>query len=209
MSGAALADPLRDVQARGRAVGTGLWAFIAVASTLFALFISAYAMRMLDALDWTPLALPRTLWLSSALLVAGSVLMQRAAHAARDRQLASARELLLYGGLAAMAFLGTQLWSWQLLIDGQVLLSSHPAASFFYLLTALHGLHVIGGLVAWSAAMPAAAADTGDAAAAVAAAWRIALVARYWHFLLLAWAGLYAALAGLEPELVRAICGRA
>jgi len=209
MSGVLLGDPLRELQARGRAVGTGLWAFIGVGSTLFALFISAYAMRMLDAPDWTPLALPRTLWLSSALLVAGSALMHLAAGAARARQVARARALLLYGGVAAMAFLGTQLWSWQLLIDAQVRLATHPAASFFYLLTALHGLHVIGGLVAWSIAMPAASADAGDAAAQAVAVWRIALVARYWHFLLLVWAVLYAALAGLEPELVRAICGRA
>jgi len=63
-------------------------------------------------------------------------------------------------------------------------------------------------LVAWSVAMSAASAAADDAAAPVATAWRIALVARYWHFLLLVWAGLYAALAWLEPELVRALCGR-
>jgi cytochrome c oxidase subunit 3 len=209
MSATMLADPVRETQARGRAVGTGLWAFIGVASTLFALFITAYAMRMLDAPDWTPIVLPAQLWLSTALLVGGSVLMQRAARAARGGQPARARVLMAAGGVAAMAFLGAQLWAWQVLIDAQVVLAAHPAASFFYLLTAMHGLHVIGGLVAWSVAMPAARPQAHDAAAAVATAWRIALTARYWHFLLLLWVGLYAALAGLEPELVRAICGRA
>jgi cytochrome c oxidase subunit 3 len=62
--------------------------------------------------------------------------------------------------------------------------------------------------VAWSAAMSSAPADAGDGTSPARAAWRIALVARYWHFLLLVWDVLLAALAGLEPELVRAICGR-
>jgi cytochrome c oxidase subunit 3 len=209
MNTATLAEPVRAAQARGRAVGTGLWAFIGVACTLFALFITAYAMRMLDAPDWTRIALPRQLWLSTALLVLASLLMHGAARAARRRAMPRARTLQLGGGLAVMAFLGSQLWAWQVLIDAQVVLAAHPAASFFYLLTAMHGLHVIGGLVAWSIAMPPSSTAEAEGAEPVAVAWRVALCARYWHFLLLLWLTLFAALAGLEPELVRAICGRA
>jgi cytochrome c oxidase subunit 3 len=184
------------------AAGIGLWVFIGVASTLFALFGAAYVMRM-DGSDWSPIALPWQLALSTALLLAGSAALQRASNAARAGR--TARRALLAGALATLAFLGSQLWAWQALLAAQVTLAGNPAASFFYLLTALHGLHVVGGLVAWVWAARSAwsTADSADAPR------RIALCARYWHFLLAVWGLLYATLAGLTPELVRYLCGSA
>jgi cytochrome c oxidase subunit III len=187
-----------------RAAGTALWLFIGVATTFFSLFIVAYGMRM-DAPDWSPIAMPWQLWLSTALLVAGSVFMQRAGTTAAAGNSAQLRPMLVAGGAAAAAFVGSQLWGWQALIDARVLLAGNPAASFFYVLTALHGLHVLGGLVAWSIAAQALSAP---AAELPAAAWRVQLCARYWHFLLVVWAVLFATLALLTPEIVRFICGR-
>ena len=182
-----------DGVARERAAGTGVWVFIGVASTLFSLFVTAYVMRMAAA-DATRIALPAQLWLSTGCLVAGSVLMNRAARAHGSP---SAQRLLWAGGIAAMAFIGAQLWAWQTLLDAKVGLAANPAASFFYVFTALHGLHVLGGLVAWSFAMQAHAP------------WRVALCARYWHFLLLLWLALYTALATVTPDFARFICGTA
>jgi cytochrome c oxidase subunit 3 len=193
-----------DSAAASRALDTGLWVFIGVAGTLFALFLTAYAMRM-DSADWSTIALPHQLWLSSTLLLAGSVLLQRASAAARVARWPVARMLLLAGGVCAMAFIGVQLWAWQSLLTARVTLAGNPAASFFYVLTALHGLHVLGGLIAWSATMPLASVQPADPARA---AIRIALCARYWHFLLAVWVVLFAALGWLTPDVVRFICGR-
>jgi cytochrome c oxidase subunit III len=167
----------------------GLWVFIGVASTLFALFLSAYAMRMDRAQDWTALAMPGQLWLSTALLVAGSVLLWRAAR--DDRAV-----LLIGAGLCALAFVASQLWAWQALADARVSFTGNPAASFFYVLTAIHGLHVGGGLIAWLRVVRRPTRE------------RVALLARYWHFLLLAWLALFAALGWLTPDIVAFICGR-
>jgi cytochrome c oxidase subunit 3 len=203
MSGATLARPWA-AGPRAQAIGTGLWVFIGVVTTLFALFLVAYAMRM-DTGEWSAIAMPAPLWLSTALLVVGSVLFEGSASAARALRQRRARQLLLAGAAAAAAFLCSQLWAWQQLVDARVMLASNPAASFFYLLTALHGLHVIGGLIAWSVVaqhvLPAGAEPR-------AAAWRIALIARYWHFLLALWVVLFAALGWLSPEIVAFICGR-
>jgi cytochrome c oxidase subunit 3 len=189
-----------DRQAHSEAVGIGLWVFIGVASTLFTLFLFAYVMR-LSGSDGAAITLPWQLWLSTALLVAGSVLLQRARTVARG---AAARSLLLGGGACAIVFLAVQGWAWQSLQAANVVLTSHPAASFFYVLTALHGLHMAGGLIAWEITLHAVPrqAEPEDAA------WRIALCARYWHFLLAVWAVLFAALGGLTPDVVRFICGR-
>lgn len=173
--------------------GTGLWVFIAVASTLFALFLTAYVMRMNGSSDWSQIGLPWQLWLSTALLLAGSVLLQRAS---RTPDALLARQRLLAGGACAIGFLFVQLWGWQVLQAARVVVAGNPAASFFYVLTTLHGLHVIGGLVGWVIALRNPTP------------WRIALCARYWHFLLAVWGVLFAALGWLTPGVVDFICGR-
>lgn len=180
---------LRIEPGRPAPEAVGLWVFIGVASTLFALFLTAYAMRMDRASDWTALAMPWQLGLSTALLVAGSVLLARAARA-------DSPMLLIGAGLCALAFVGSQLWAWQALADARVSFTANPAASFFYVLTAMHGLHVIGGLVAWLRVLRRLERE------------RILLLARYWHFLLALWLVLFAALAWLSPEVVAFICGR-
>lgn len=186
--------PIEPPMPGGRAPSVGLWVFIGVASTLFTLFLTAYVMRMQSA-DWSPVALPWQLWLSTSCLVAGSVLMQAAAVQAR-RVMGAARALLPAAGICAFAFVGVQLWAWQVLQAAHVMPAGNPAASFFYLLTTMHGLHVLGGLVGW-----------GLVQRRGATARNVALCARYWHFLLAVWLVLFATLGLLTPEIARYICG--
>jgi len=167
----------------------GLSVFLGVVSMLFGLFITAYAMRMDRAPDWSVLAMPWQLWLSTSLLVAGSVLLARAARRGE-------RVALVGAGLCALAFVASQLWAWQALADARVSFTGNPAASFFYVLTALHGLHVAGGLIAWVRVLRRPGPE------------RIALLARYWHFLLALWLVLFATLGGLTPDIVAFLCGR-
>ncbi|MFC5475661.1 bb3-type cytochrome oxidase subunit III [Paraherbaspirillum soli] len=187
------------------AASIALWLFMIVASTLFLLFLTAYAMRM-NAGDWSPLAMPWQLWLSTLLLAGGSVLLHFATQAARAAHLSTARTLLLAGGACVCVFLGVQWWGWQALLTIHVTAAGNPAGSFFYLLTAMHGLHVVGGLVAWARTARGAWRYTA-AVDAAQVAWRIALCARYWHFLLALWIVLFAALGWLTPDLVRLVCG--
>ena len=77
------------------------------------------------------------------------------------------------------------------------------AVSFFYLLTAMHGLHMVGGLAGWAWTVSAARREPAEAA------WRIALCARYWHFMLAVWIVLFATLDWVTPEVARFICGTA
>lgn len=195
-----LADWYR--QRHGAAAGTALWVFIGVASTLFGLFIAAYLMRM-EGSDWSSIVLPWQLGLSTACLVAASVQLQLAVWAARESRWARARGLLAAAGVLALVFLAAQFWAWQALLALQVSPAGNPAASFFYLLTAMHGLHVLGGLVAWAWTTRVAWRHTDP----LRVSWLAALCARYWHFLLAVWLLLYATLAGITPQVVRYVCG--
>lgn len=179
----------RGRPAPGSAASIALWFFIAVACSLFTLFIAAYVMR-LDGLEGYPLAMPWQFWASTALLVAGSAVLELAVRRGQ------AGALMRWGAVCAALFVISQLWGWQELASRKVLPVGNPAGSFLYVLTALHGLHVIGGLGGWLLA-----SRKGSQA------WRVALLARYWHFLLLVWVILFGLLGWMTPDVVRAICG--
>jgi cytochrome c oxidase subunit 3 len=163
-------------------VKTALVVFLAVATSLFALFISAYAMRI-RLLDWGPLPLPRLLAVSTALLVVASIAMEWTNFAARRGDGRGVRRGLLVAGALTLGFVGVQLVVWRQLGDAGFRVATSAATSFFYLLTAVHGLHVVGGLVAW--ARPALRAWRGAEAAKLRLG--VELCALYWHFLLAVW----------------------
>ena len=171
------------------AVKTALWVFLGVATSLFVLFVSAYAMR-LDFADWTPLPRPRLLMLNTALLVGASLAMEWTVYAARRADGDNVRRGLWASGLLTFGFLAGQLYVWKQFSDAGYFVSTSAATAFFYLFTAVHGLHVLGGLVAWARA--SARAWRGKDPAKVRLG--VELCATYWHFLLAVWVVLYALL---------------
>ena len=126
--------------------------FMVVVGVLFFLFIVAYHMRMALP-DWSSMPKPWQLWINTTILIFSSVALQLASNAAKAQQWKSMRIHLLMGGFLAISFLLGQLYSWQLLNEAGYFVASNPANSFFYLFTALHGVHLLGGLVAWSKPM--------------------------------------------------------
>jgi len=174
----------------------GLIFFMAVATTLFSLLLLAYAMRMREP-DWQPIPHPLLLWWNTGALVLASIAMQRA----RQITLHRAAWLVSSGVLAAVFVIG-QLTAWRMLSAAGQTVTVNPSNSFLYLLTGLHGLHVLGGLVAW--AVTIARLQRGDPFRAQRA---IVLCAIYWHFLLAVWLVLLAAMWWITPEFVAAICG--
>ena len=175
---------------------TGLIVFMAVATTLFSLLLLAYAMRMREP-DWQPIPHPALLWWNTGALVLASVAMQRARQTAVHRM-----AWLVGGGVLAAVFVIGQLTAWHMLAAAGQTVTVNPSNSFLYLLTGLHGLHVLGGLVAWAVTIvQLRRADPFRARRA------IALCALYWHFLLAVWLVLLAAMWWLTPGIVAAICG--
>ena len=188
-------------------ISTALWAFIGVATSLFFLFIASYLMRMQSA-DWHAIAMPWQLWLSTGLLVSVSTAIHLASKEERHGKASTVRSLLLASGLCMLAFLFVQSWAWQVLIAGRITAVGNPAASYFYLLTAVHALHVAGGIAAWLVVLrPFRHVAQGRRPGR--AALPVGLLERYWHFLLLVWLALFATMAGLTNDVVRFICGAA
>ncbi|MDA9397471.1 cytochrome c oxidase subunit 3 [Bradyrhizobium sp. CCBAU 45389] len=179
------------------AAKVGLGVFLAVASALFVLFISAYSMRM-SVVDWRPLPVPRLLWVNTGVLVLSSVALQWAYLAARRNDAEGVMVGLLAGGASAVIFLAGQLLAWQRLGAAGYFMASNPANSFFYLLTAVHGLHLTGGLVALGRTL----AKMWRGAEIADMRLSVELCTIYWHFLLLVWLVLLGLLTGWADDFV-------
>jgi cytochrome c oxidase subunit 3 len=156
--------------------------FLGVVTAIFGLLTAAYFIRMTYA-DWQSLPVPALLWLNTAILILSSVALQWARTSAGHQQADRVRWGLLAGGALAFAFLVGQFLVWQQLGSLGYFVDTNPSNSFFYLITGLHGLHLLGGLVAWLRASLRLwrGADTDKIRMSVE------LCAVYWHFLLLVW----------------------
>lgn len=125
----------------------GLLGFLATTVMLFTAFAASYLIRR-TAADWQPVALPAAAWVNLAVLGAASAALVRAGRGdgeARTRWIGVA---LLLGA----AFLGGQALVWAQLAGRGVFLRSSPHAAFLYLMSGLHGLHLLGGMVALAVA---------------------------------------------------------
>ncbi|RXT42257.1 cytochrome c oxidase subunit 3 [Bradyrhizobium betae] len=180
------------------AAKVGLGVFLAVAGSLFALFISAYSMRM-NMADWRTMPVPTVLWFNTGVLVLSSVALQWAYVATRRNDIDGVIVGLLAGGAAAITFLAGQLVAWQQLSAAGYFVASNPANAFFYMITAVHGLHLTGGLVALGRTT---AKVWHRNAATDEMHLSIELCAIYWHFLLLVWLVLLGLLTGWTNDFV-------
>jgi cytochrome c oxidase subunit 3 len=154
----------------------GVWLFLGVATMIFAALVSAYIVRM-GSSDWHSLPKPGLLWVNTAILLLSSAALQWVTIAERQGAHRSARLGFVAGAVLSALFLLGQLWAWAVLHKLGYFLNTNPSSSFFYLLTAVHGLHLLGGLIvaAWT----------------VRSSERLQLFVTYWHFLTAVWVVLF------------------
>lgn len=154
----------------------GLWIFLATATMLFAGFTSAYLVRQAGP-DWQPIPLPPLLWLNTGVIVASSFSLERGRAHILGQPAAGYRWIVI-AWLLGIGFLLGQVLAWKSLVDQGVYLPSNPHSSFFYILTGVHGLHVLGGLIALGTQLLSHNRMS-------ASRWekRLKLCATYWHFM--------------------------
>ncbi|GBD31799.1 putative cytochrome c oxidase subunit 3 [bacterium HR33] len=138
--------PPRPAEARPP-YAMGLVAIIASVTMLFVAFTAALLIRR-TAPDWVPIDLPGILWWNTGVILASSLTMEFSRRAIRRGATALAERWTAGAFGLGVVFLGGQTAAWLVLVEKGVFLPSSPYASFFYLLSAVHGCHLIGGLVA-------------------------------------------------------------
>lgn len=161
-----------------------LTTFLAVVTSFFALIMSAYALRM-DLGDWVPLSEPQLLWLNTAVLIVASVVFQWTRNAAVREDAAKLKPGMVLTGLLTTGFLVGQFVAWQQLNASGQYMTSNPSNAFFFLITGLHALHILGGMFVWARATVRLYGGGEDIRQS------IELCTIYWHFLLLVWLVLF------------------
>ena len=159
----------------------GLWAFLGTVSMLFIGFTSAYMIRR-ASYDWRPLTPPWILWWNTAALLGSSLTLEAARKRLREWDLRALFPWVAATGVLGVLFLGGQLAAWRTLAAQGVFLASNPHSSFFYVLTGVHGFHLLGGL-AWFAVVLVQVSRLGLTPGEDG----LRLFATYWHFLAGLW----------------------
>jgi len=163
--------------------------FLVAASIVFSLFGVSYVIRM-ELPDLIPVSEPSQLWFNTPLLVISSFLFQRAKTLISNGK-KSVTSTFASGGVFAILFIAAQMVTWQNLQAQGLFMTSNPANSFYYLLTGLHALHILGGLWVWSKSLLRLLSGAAQEELRLS----IELCTVYWHFLLIVWIAVFAVLS--------------
>jgi cytochrome c oxidase subunit 3 len=186
-----------------RARRAALRVFLCVVSVLFLLMVVAYAGRMAYQ-DWRPQPQIGLLWANTIALVLGSAFLQWAEVATRRRRADAVRFALLGAAVFTGVFLFGQVLAWRQLAALVLGDFSNPAVGFFYMISGVHGLHMLGGLAVLSRNIIGAWSGSGPRELEHS----IANCALYWHFLLGVWLLMFGLLfSGNNLELLLRFCG--
>jgi len=172
-----------------RAYMTGMILALGAILMFFAALVSAYIVRRgLSTGDWQPFALPRILWLNTLILVGSSFTLIRAHRSFLAQDTEGFRHFWGVTATLGVFFLAGQIIAWRQLVSAGLFLAANPAASFFYVFTVAHALHLLGGI-----------------AALVSVEFRtlrhltlrssVEIVSLYWHFMDALWLFLFMFLA--------------
>jgi cytochrome c oxidase subunit 3 len=156
----------------------GMWLFLASVMMLFMSITSAYIVRQAEG-NWVYFELPSLFYVTTIIIVASSVTMQLAYFAVKKDNFATAKIMIAITSLLGVGFLVGQFLGWGQLVTNSVYLVGNPSGSFLYILTGLHGLHVISAVVFLLIML--SAIFTGKAHAGNMT--KMEMCTTYWHFL--------------------------
>ena len=123
-----------------------MWLFIVSVVMIFAGLTSAFIVRQSEG-NWLQYDLPNIFWFTSGIIILSSAFMYWAVRSAKKDQLDQLKMALgVTTGLGILFLIG-QWYSWVALVDMDVYFVGNPAGSFLYVLTGLHAIHLISGVI--------------------------------------------------------------
>ena len=153
---------------------TGMMVGLAGILMLFTGFTSAFLVRRGLGSDWQGLQLPPLLWVNTLVLLVSSGCLEMARKRVHD--ILALRRWWLAATVLGVAFLIGQGVVWKQLWNAGLFLSTNPSSSFFYVLTATHGIHLLGGVIALLVL-------NGKLWKGLLNRMHVGVMALYWHFM--------------------------
>ena len=115
----------------------------------FAAFSSAYIVRQ-AAGNWLEFTLPNMFYVSTAVIVLSSVCLKMSSRAFDRENVVAYRLLMAVAFVLGMTFLFTQYYGWMEMYNSGIDLKGNPSGSFVYIMSMVHAVHVLGGIVTGS-----------------------------------------------------------
>ena len=163
-----------------------MWLFIVSIIMLFAAFTSAYLVRKAEG-NWVEFQMPSLFSYSTGVLILSSISMHYSLLAAKKDQFNALRMSISITFVLGLLFLVMQFYGWIQLVEMNVYFVGNPSGSFVYVLSGLHGLHLVSGLVVLIFALVAAFRLKINAKQLT----QIKICSTYWHFLDALWLYLF------------------
>jgi cytochrome c oxidase subunit III len=173
-----------------------LWLGITGSVLVFTVLVAIYMLRKTTP-NWVNVPLPSLFLISTAVIVVSSFTLHFANKSFRNDQFLRYRVLMGSTLGLGVLFIVLQLLGWQQLISGGVSMSNNPSAGFIYVISGLHILHILGGVVALSWAVVESLKNYTYIDAFVYSVnppnqLKIKLISLYWHFVDVLWLILFA-----------------
>jgi cytochrome c oxidase subunit 3 len=131
-----------------RASFTGLYVLLAASTMVFAAFTSAFVVRRGLSDDWVAMPKPPILFVNTVVLLLSSIALEWARRTLKSGDRSKFNVWWTVATALGVLFLIGQWLAWQQLKAGGVFVETNPSSSFFYVLTASHALHLLGGVAA-------------------------------------------------------------
>ena len=159
-----------------------LWIAIASISMMFAGVTSAYIIKR-DQANWFTFDLPTAFWYSTAAIIASSITIWLAQQKFKNREMLAYRTLITITFVLGLLFVLLQVLGFMALAKGGLTLQKNVSVSFLYVIVGLHGLHVVGGLIALAVMFAKAFSKRVRSYDSVP----VEVMATYWHFVDVLW----------------------
>ena len=168
------------------------WFLLLVVLMTFGGLIGAYVVVSTNtALEWRPFDLPIALWGSTLLILASSVTYHLGKIAVDAEEHSASRKWFVITAAIGGMFIASQMVAWLALYNRGLFVQGNPYAGFFYILTAVHAVHVLGGITALGAILLRAWHPTSQPAEALYRKRVARSVGWYWHFMGILWIVLF------------------
>jgi cytochrome c oxidase subunit III len=166
-----------------------MWLFIVSVGMLFAAWTSAYIVKRGEP-GWSSFELPVQFWINSIIILLSSVTMVWAQRMLKNDKIEMAKVAISITAVLGVAFLVGQVFAWQKMVEMNYYfagMGSNTSSSFIYVLTGVHGVHIVGGVIYLLLLMIAVFRGKVHSKNMT----MVEMCATYWHFLDVLWLYLF------------------
>ncbi|GAB4036886.1 cytochrome c oxidase subunit 3 [Spirosoma jeollabukense] len=172
-----------------------VWLGIASSVMIFTMLLVAYVIRRTGA-GWMDIKLPNVFLVSTLVIILSSFTLNNAIQAFRHERFGNYRTNLATTLVLGTLFIMLQGWGWRQMVRAGIGLEENPAGGFIYIISGIHLLHILIGIIFLAVALAEAMrrrpyVDSFVYSVNPPNRLKLKLITLYWHFVDILWIGLF------------------